>query len=129
MRTLQEDPEANSKDRTNTLIKQPRAAKRQEYSFVLDIFRNSGESLQTFDGFEFFTKYFKLLFISMNEESFESFKKRSQTWCFDHCKPSFDIFRQAVRRTAKLLSFIEFGHGMIIFPTRVLCGNQIPSVV
>ena len=33
-------------------------------------------------GFEFFAKYFTLLFISMNEESFESFKKRSQTWFF-----------------------------------------------
>ena len=86
------------------------------------------ESLQTFDGFEFFTKYFKLLFISMNEQSFESFKKRSQTWCFGHCKPSFDIFRQAVRRTTKLLCLIKFVHGMIIFPTRVLCGNQKPSV-
>ena len=74
----------------------------QEYSFVLDIFRNSAESLQTFDGFEFFAKYFKLLFISVNEESFESVRKRSQTWCFDHCKQSFDIFRQVVLRTAKL---------------------------
>ena len=64
MRTLQGDPEANSKDRNNSLIKQPLAAKLQEYSFVLDIFRNSAESLQTFDGFEFFAKYFKLLFIS-----------------------------------------------------------------
>ena len=28
------------------------------------------ESLQTFDGFDFFAKYFKLLFIKMNEKSF-----------------------------------------------------------
>ena len=64
----------------------------------------------------------------MNEEYFESFKKISRTWCFDHCKPSFDIFRQAVLRTAKLLFLIKFVHGMIIFPTRALCGNQIPFV-
>ena len=86
------------------------------------------ESLQTFDGFEFFAKYFKLLFIKMNEESFESFKKRSQTWCFDHCKLIFDIFCQAVLRTAKLLCLIKFVHGRIIFPMRVLYGNQIASV-
>ena len=77
MRTLQEDQEANSKDRNNSLIKQPWAAKLRKYSFVLDICRNSEESLQTFDGFKFFAKYFKLLFISMNEESFESFEKKS----------------------------------------------------
>ena len=40
-------------------------------------------------------------------------------------KPSFDTFRQAVLyRRAKILSLIKFLHGMIIFPTRVLCGNQ-----
>ena len=57
----------------------------------------------------------------MNEESFESFKKRSQTWCFDHCKPSFDIFCQAVLRTAKLLCLIKFVHGMISSSRRVYC--------
>ena len=77
VRTLQEDQDANSKDRNNCLIKQPWAAKLREYSFVLVINRNCEESLQTFDGFKFFAKYFKLLFISVNEESFESLKKRS----------------------------------------------------
>ena len=72
MRTLQEDQEANSKDRNNSLIKQL-----QKYFFVLDIRRNYEESLQTFDCFKSFAKYFKLLFISMNEESFESFEKKS----------------------------------------------------
>ena len=96
--------------------------------FLISLGTLRNHALQTFDGFEFFAKYFKPLFISMNEASLESFKKRSQTWCFDHCKPSFDIFRQAVLRTAKLLCLIKFVHGMIIFPMRVLCGNQIPSV-
>ena len=49
MRTLQENQEANSKDRNNSPIKQPSTAKLPEYSFVLDICRNSEESLQTFD--------------------------------------------------------------------------------
>ena len=56
MRTLQQDIEANSKDRNNSLIKQPRATKLREYSFVLDICRNCEESLKTFDGFKFFAK-------------------------------------------------------------------------
>ena len=77
VRTLQEDQEANSKDRNNCLIKQPWAAKLREYSFVLDICRNCEESLKTFDGFKFFAKYLKLLLISMNEESFERFEKKS----------------------------------------------------
>ena len=77
VRTLQEDQEANSKDRNNCLIKQPWAAKLREYSFVFVINRNCEESLQTFHGFKFFAKYFKLFFISVNDESFESFKKRS----------------------------------------------------
>ena len=40
---------------------------------------------------------------------------------FDHGKPTFDVFRQAVLRAAKLLCLIKFVHGIIIFPTR---GNQ-----
>ena len=38
------------------------------------------------------------------------------------------FFYRAVLKTAKLLCLIKFVHGMVIFPTHVLCGNQIPSV-
>ena len=75
VRTLQEDQDANSKDRNNCLIKQPWAPKLRGYSFVLVIDRNCEESLQTFDGFKFFAKYFKLLFISVKKSLLRALKR------------------------------------------------------
>ena len=56
-----------------------------------------------FCDFKFFANYFQLLFVFMKEESFESFKKTSSTWCLDACKPRFDIFCRAVLLDIELL--------------------------
>lgn len=46
-------------------------------------------------GFTYFAKHFQLWYIFIKTEHFESFKKRSWTRNFDHCRPRFDFFRRA----------------------------------
>ena len=78
---MAEDSEANSKELNNGLIKLPRAAKFERYSFVLSVSiklqRIIAHIAVEVYGFKSFAKLLRLGHVLLKKENFESFIKRS----------------------------------------------------